>query len=116
MKPYHISKTESPGMWVDLEAIQTISDVYVAPEQFWIRSSYYSTLPPASFSIQFAFQNEPKVMETFERLTNFDYSELENEENRLKREYEIVTIEREIIEFKKMHEDLVAAWLATRST
>jgi hypothetical protein len=100
MKPYHI---HSPfyQAWVDLDSIQAIYDVQVLPDTHWM----HGYVPAGMFSIQFAFQDNPKQVHTFKHV---NYSEADS----TKKSAMFQEVRDEIEGLRKAHDDLVQAWIA----
>lgn len=99
MNPYHIQSSFYQA-WVDLDAIQAVYDVQVLNDTFWA----YKELSPGMFSIQFAFQDNSKLVSTFTRV-NY------NERDPVKKEAMFAKVLAEIAELRKVHDELVRAWI-----
>lgn len=97
MRPYHI---QSPfyKAWVDLDSIQSIYDVQVLPDTCWDGNP-----PPAFFSIQFAFQDRTKLVET-RATVGYGIRDPQEKEEKYKKVIE------EIAEIRALHQRLVDAW------
>lgn len=106
MKVYRLMCGEEVNIWVDLESIQTISDVQVLSDRCWYKSQNSSPhLQLALFSMQFAFRDSPQLITLYDEGIN-ELASNQSEEHQT----ESARIRAKIQSFKDAHVALIEAW------